>query len=174
MYGVALWGAIEIRKRKRPAGGLPMPRFAIVGLALALAAPTLAQEPDTKKSAQEILDKGSAIFDTHDAAAMAATYLEDSRLLITGKNNDTGAYDLSVKEGRSQVEEFYRDLWKDSSEKTTSKNTVEFARFVSPDVLIIYGTFEPNTAKGDKYSFVQTRIKKGDKWLIQTLQLFLV
>src|SRR4051812_23896839 len=59
-----------------------MPRFAVVGLVLALAVPTLAQEPDTRKVAQEILDKGAALFDTHDAAAMAATYIEDARLFI--------------------------------------------------------------------------------------------
>jgi len=149
-----------------------MRRLALLGLAVAFSLPALAQEPDTKKMAQEILDKGAALFDKHDAAAMAATYFEDARLFMVGKNNDTGEYEVGTKEGRSQIEDFYRDLFKDPNEKTVSRNTVEFARFVNPDVLIIHGYFEPNTAKPDKYTFVQVRVKKGEKWLIQSLRLF--
>jgi hypothetical protein len=131
-------------------------------------------EPDAKALAQEILTKGAALFDTRDAAAMAATYTEDARLSLVAKDKDTGAYKVDVKEGRSAIEAAYRDLFKDQNEKTTSRNTVEFARLLAPDLLIIEGDFEPDVAKGDKFTFVQERTKQGDRWLITSLRLYVL
>ena len=55
-----------------------MARLVILSLALLL--PTVAPpaDPDAKRLAQAILTKGAALFDTRDAAAMAATYTEDA------------------------------------------------------------------------------------------------
>ncbi|MBX6314610.1 MAG: hypothetical protein IRY99_17105 [Isosphaeraceae bacterium] len=150
-----------------------MIRLAILPLALLWPLATRAQEPDARKLAQEILDKGAALFDTRDAAAMAATYTEDAKIFWVGKNQDTGQYQIDVKDGRSQIEDLYRNLFKDRK-RTTSRNTVEFARFVAPDLLVIQGYFEPDIHRADKFPFVQVRVKQGDKWLMMSLRLFVL
>jgi hypothetical protein len=63
-------------------------------------------------------------------------------------------------------------VFKDAREKTTSKNTVEFARFITPEQMVIHGVFQPNLDKPDKFSFVQMGVKVGDKWLIKILDLY--
>jgi hypothetical protein len=68
----------------------------------------------------------------------------------------------------------YRDHFKDAKEKTTSRNTVLFARFLAPDILLIEGDFEPNIAEDGKYAFTQERVKQGDKWLTKSLRFYVV
>ena len=149
-----------------------MKRFTILALVFVVPVTLMAQEKDAKAVAQEVLDKGSALFDTQDAAAMAATYTEDAQLLWVDKDDSTGEIKVSVKKDRSEIESLYRDLFKDATEKTTSKNTVEFARFVAPDLMVIQGVFQPNVDKPAKFPFVQMRVKQGDKWLLKNLQLY--
>ena len=146
----------------------------ILSLAMILPSAAPADDQDAKAVAQEILKKGAALFDTQDAMAMSATYTDEARLFWVEKDKSTGKYKSEMKEGRSEIDKFYRDLFKDSKEKTTSKNTVEYAKFVSPDLLVIHGYFEPNTNNDGRYSFTQERVKQGDKWLIQNLRLFVV
>jgi hypothetical protein len=148
-----------------------MKRFASFALMFVLPLTVVAQEKDAKTLAQEILDKGSALFDTRDAAAMVATYTEDAQLLWVDKDSSTGEIKVSVK-NRAEIESLYRDIYKDAKEKTTSKNTVEFARFVAPDLMVIHGVFQPDVAKQGKFPFVQMRVKQGDKWLMKNLQLY--
>jgi hypothetical protein len=149
-----------------------MKRFTIFALVFVVPVTLMAQEKDAKAVAQEVLDKGSALFDTRDAAAMAATYTEDAQLLWVDKDDSTGEIKVSVKKDRSEIESLYRDLFKDATEKTTSKNTVEFARFVAPDLMVIQGVFQPNVDKPARFPFVQMRVKQGDKWLLKNLQLY--
>ena len=149
-----------------------MKRFSMFALFFIIPVAVLAQEKDAKTVAQDVLDKGSALFDTRDAAAMAATYTEDAQLLWVDKDNSTSEIKVSVKKDRSEIESLYRDLFKDATEKPTSKNTVEFARFVAPDLMVIQGVFQPNVDKPAKFPFVQMRVKQGDNWLIKNLQFY--
>jgi hypothetical protein len=151
-----------------------MKRFAMFALLFVVPVTVMSQEKDAKTVAQDVLDKGSALFDTQDAAAMAATYTEDAQLLWIDKDGSTGEIKVSVKKDRSEIETLYRDLFKDGAEKTTSKNTVEFARFVAPDLMVIQGVFQPNIAKPAKFPFVQMRVKQGDKWLMKNLQFYAI
>jgi hypothetical protein len=151
-----------------------MKPFALSALMLALPVTVTADEKDAKTVAQEVLDKGSALFDTRDAAAMAATYTEDAQVLWFDKDSSSGEIKVSVKTNRSEIESLYRDLFKDAKEKTTSKNTVEYARFVAPELMVIHGVFQPDISKDGKFSFVQVRVKQGDKWLMKNLQLFVI
>jgi hypothetical protein len=148
--------------------------FSILALAFALTLPALAkaEEKDAKKLAQEILDKGAALFDTRDAMAMAATYTDDAQLEWIDKDNSTGQVKIDVKKDRPEIETFYRDIFKNAKEKTTSRNTVEFARFVAPDIMVIQGIFQPDVAKDGKFPFVQLRVKQADKWLMKSLQFY--
>ncbi len=151
-----------------------MRSLAILAMLFALPLAAQAQDEKAKELAQDVLNKGSALFDTHDAAAMAATYTEDAQLFWLQKDDDTGEVKVTNKNGRTEIETLYRDIFKDRNEKTTSKNTVEFARLATPDVLIIEGIFQPNVDKQGKFPFVQVRVKQGDKWLMKTLQFFVM
>ena len=135
------------------------------------------REPKTttpRPLAQDILDKGAALFDKRDAAAMAATYTEDAQLEWIEKDSAAGGIKIDVKKGREEIEAVYRDLFKDAKEATTSKNTVEYAQFVSSGLMVIEGDFQPNVASDGKFHFVQMRLKQGDKWLMRSLQLFVI
>jgi hypothetical protein len=151
-----------------------MKRIVMFALLVVVPVTLLAQDKDAKTVAQDVLDKGSALFDTRDAAAMAATYTEDAQLLWIDKDNSTGEIKVTVKKDRSEIESLYRDLFKDATEKTMSKNTVEFARFVAPDLMVIQGVFQPNIEKPAKFPFVQMRVKQGEKWLMKNLQLYVI
>ena len=151
-----------------------MKRFAIFALLFVVPFSLRAQDKDAKTVAQEVLDKGSALFDTRDAVAMAATYTEDAELLWIDKDSTTGEIKVSVKKDRTEIESLYRDLFKDAKEKTTSKNTVEYARFVGADLMVIHGVFQPDVDKQGKFPFVQMRLKQGEKWVIKNLQLYVI
>jgi len=119
--------------------------------------------------AEKFLKAGSDLFDAKDAAALAATYTEDGEILLVVKED--GRIKQESKRGRADVEEFYRGLFKDKG-SIDSENTVEFARLVSPEVLVVHGRFRPNTGEAE-LPFVQMRVKQGDHWLLSKLWLFL-
>jgi hypothetical protein len=114
------------------------------------------------------------LFDTRDAAAMAATYTEDAELSLLIKDKDTGTYRAQVTRGRSAIERGYQNIFKDRKAGTTSQNVVEYAHYIGTDLLIIHGTFTLDVNQEGSYSFVQVRAKQGEKWLIMSLQLFVV
>lgn len=151
-----------------------MKRFAIFALMFVGPVSVNAQEKDAKTVAQDVLDKGAALFDTRDATAMAATYTDDAQLLWIDKDSTTGEIKVTVKKDRTEIESLYHDLFKDAKEKTTSKNTVEFARFVGAELMVIHGVFQPNVDKQGKFPFVQMRVKQNEKWLIKNLQLYVI
>lgn len=148
--------------------------FLAVAFTLCLSLSARADDKDAKTLAQDVLEKGAALFDKRDAAAMAATYTEDAQLEWFEKDSATGGIKIDVKKGREEIELLYRDFFKDAKEATTSKNTVEFARFVTGELMVIQGVFQPNVANDAKFPFVQLRVKQGEKWLMRSLQLFVI
>jgi hypothetical protein len=151
-----------------------MKRFAILALIFAVSVSASAQEKDAKTVAQDVLNKGAALFDTRDATAMAATYTEDAQLLWVDKDSTSGEIKVTIKKDRTEIESLYQDLFKDAKEKTTSKNTVEFARFVGAHLMVIHGAFQPDVEKQGKFPFVQLRVKQGEKWVIKNLQIYVI
>jgi hypothetical protein len=145
-----------------------------VAIMLCLSFTARADDNDAKTVAQEVLDKGAALFDKRDAAAMAATYTEDAQLEWVEKDSAAGGIKIDTKKGREEIEMLYRDFFKDMKEATTSKNTVEFAQFISPELMVIQGYFQPNVANDAKFHFVQMRFKKDGKWLMKSLMLFVI
>jgi hypothetical protein len=145
-------------------------------LSLALLVPTAApsSDRDAQQLAQDILTKGAARFDTRDAAAMATTYTEHAEVTLLTGGGDTGKHQVQSTRGRAAIGHLYRKLFEDRKEGTTSRNAVEFAHFIGPDLLVIHGTFTADVSKGGPISFVQVRAKEGEHWLIVSLQLFLV
>lgn len=150
-----------------------MTRFLYAFLAVLLPAAASAAEPDAKVLAEDILTKGAALFDTRDAGAMAATYTEEAELSLISKDKDTGRFKSENTHGRTAVEQFYRDLFKDRKPETTSRNVVHYARYVGPNMLVIQGDFTVDVAKGDTFPFFQTRVREGDRWLIIAMQIYL-
>ncbi len=131
-----------------------------------------ARAEEARAIAQEVLNKGAALFDARDVAGLLATYDDDPSVVWVERDGTTGEVKESVKRGKAEVESIYVEHFKNVPEKTVSKNVVDFARLVGPDMLLIQGTFQPDLAKPGKYPFVQLRVKKGDRWLLKDLHLF--
>ncbi len=144
--------------------------------AVALAFPgsgTTRADAPPKSEAQAIAEKflkaGSDLFDAKDAAGLAATYAENCEILLVGKKD--GAVTEDVKDGRAEVQKFYADYFHEKG-AIDSENTVDFARLIAPDILIVHGRFRPNVGEAE-LPFVQMRVKQGDRWLLSKLWLFL-
>jgi uncharacterized protein (TIGR02246 family) len=149
---------------------------AVLPLLLAPAARALAPAEDEARAlAVKVTTEGAAKFNTRDAKAMAATYLDDAELTLISREKDTGAFKTEVTRGRADIEAFYEKFFKDTQE-VRAKNTVEYARLLDPEMLLISGVFEPDTQSADplRLPFVQVRVKQGDAWRIARLQLFIV
>jgi ketosteroid isomerase-like protein len=148
---------------------------AFVGILFA-AARSPGQEPpadEALKLARKLTEEGAATFSKADARAMAAYYTEDAIVFLQGKN-DAG-YSVKEYDGRAEIERLYADFFKEPA-TIQAKNTVDYARLLSPDLLVIAGTFEPNqlAAKPLKLPFYQVRVKQGEKWLIHSVRIFVL
>lgn len=143
--------------------------------ALALPCSAARAEDDAKAVAQGILKEGAALFDKKDAAAIAATYVEEATLQVISRKESDQGLKVETTTGRAEIERFYANLYENNKEKkTTSRNVVEAAKFIAPDVLSIQGKFAPDVDAGESYSFTQVRVKQDGVWRIQTLQFFIV
>ncbi len=131
------------------------------------------RDDEAKKIAVKITTEGAATFDTMNAPAMAAYYEEDARLGMVTRDNE--GFKTEFHNGRAEIERFYAKLF-EKPETLKSYNDVTAARLLAPDVLTIDGTFDVNTLKPDspKIPFHQVRVKKGDKWLILSMEIFYV
>jgi hypothetical protein len=155
--------------------GEPRAEDTVPRLVAALALPPAENEqgsprPEAEKIANRLLTAGSELFDAKNASALAATYTDEGQVHVFSKPEDQ-PYKEDVKRGRAEIEQFYRDLFRDSG-AIDSENTVEFARLIAPDLLVIHGRFRPNTGQSE-IPFVQMRVKQGPEWLIKELWLFL-
>ena len=104
---------------------------------------------------------------------MADYYLDDAEVSLATRDGE-GLKVQSYK-GRAEIEKAYADIFK-KPETSKSRNTVEYARLIAPDILVIAGTFDTNSLKPDsiKVSFYQVRLKKGDRWLMSSVRVFFV
>jgi hypothetical protein len=125
---------------------------------------------EAEQIARRVLKAGSDLFDAKNAQALAATYTDDGIIHIISKSED-GSYKNDTKRGRAEIEQFYRELFQDAA-PIDSENTLEFARLIAPDLLVVHGRFRPNTGQKE-LPFVQMRIKQGPAWQLKELWLFL-
>lgn len=126
---------------------------------------------DAVKLATSLLTQGASTFDTKDAAAMAASYTDDAEVHLFGRKEGDGI-EIKVYRGKEEIRGLYADLFKDPK-PIHAKNTVESAKQIGSDVLLIQGTFQTDTGS-DPLPFVQVRMKQGDKWLMVRLQIFVL
>ena len=142
-----------------------------------LFATALAQDQpadEATKLAIKLTEEGAATFSKADAKAMVAYYTENAIVFAQGKNDE--GHTVKEYDGKAEIERAYADYFKGQQGTIQAKNTVEYARLLAPDVLVIAGTFEPNqlAEKPLKVPFYQVRIKQGDKWLIQSVRIFVL
>jgi ketosteroid isomerase-like protein len=124
---------------------------------------------DATALADELLQAGSSSFDAKDAASLAKSYTEDGEITLLNKGED--GYQQRSYSGREAIRTLYADLFSNAG-SIDSKNVVEYARFVGPDLMVIGGTFEPDIAGSLTLQFVQIRLKQDDgTWLIRELTL---
>ena len=151
-----------------------------IATALVPAGSVCAAGPDKDKPADEatalavkLTEQGAATFDTFNAKAMADYYLDDAEIAMVTRRQS--GLKVQTYKGRAEIEKGYADVFK-KPETIKSRNTVEYAKFLAPDILVIAGTFDLNTLKPDspKVPFYQVRVKKGDQWLMSSLRVFFV
>jgi ketosteroid isomerase-like protein len=139
-----------------------------------LVVPVAGQADDqAMQLARTLTDTGANTFNTADAKAMASYYTDDAKIFLESRSEN----ERSIKEynGRDEIEGLYKDLFKDRR-AIQSKNTVEYAKLLAPDLLVIAGVFEPDQQAANplKLPFFQVRVKQGDKWLMSSLRIFVI
>ncbi|MHB1555869.1 MAG: sigma-70 family RNA polymerase sigma factor [Isosphaeraceae bacterium] len=157
---LAFQGAGTTRRAATSAVAASPPRVAL---------PDNPPKSEAEQIAEKFLKAGEKLFDAKDAAGLANTYSENGEILLIGEKD--GEITEDIKAGRPEVEKFYTEVFKDKG-TIDSENTIEFARLIAPDILVVHGRFRPNTGEA-KLPFVQLRVKHGDKWLMSKLWLFL-
>lgn len=128
---------------------------------------------EATKLAMKLTEEGAATFDTMNAKAMADYYLEDAQIDVISSSDE--GLKVEAAKGRGEIEKTYAKLF-EKPETIKSRNTVEYAKFLGPEILVIAGTFDTNTLKPDsiKVPFYQVRVKKADKWLMSYLRIFVL
>jgi hypothetical protein len=132
---------------------------------------------DASALAKEALDRGAAMVAEKDAKGLAESYTKDAELVLVSKAAARSSTD--VRQGRAAIEEFYRSAFAGDHKETfrdiaelKPRNTVEYARYLDPHMMLICGVFEPNAEKGPKLRFIQVRVRQDDRWQISSLKLF--
>lgn len=128
-----------------------------------------AADDDAKAVSQALLDKGAALFSDKDAPSLAKTYTDDAELVVVLKSPSETK--TEVKRGLTEIEDFYRSLFK-NNDPIRAKNTVEYAHYIGPDLLMIAGVFEVTQGETLQVRFVQIREKRGDSWKIHHLRAY--
>ncbi|WP_165232932.1 hypothetical protein [Aquisphaera insulae] len=152
----------------------------VTGLAILAGSSGVAMAQDGAKPdeatalAVKLTTAGAELFDTFKPKAMANTYTEEAELVLTIRGGD-GNIKVERNVGRADIEKQYEKLF-EKPQTIKSRNHVEYAKLIAPDILVIAGTFDVNTLQSDapKVPFYQVRVKEGDKWLISSMRIFVV
>jgi RNA polymerase sigma factor (sigma-70 family) len=167
--GLLVTGVAAIANQASGAGQEPTTAPSPTAPAPAVGRAAVPPKSEAETIAEKFLKAGSDLFDAKDAVGLAATYTEDGEIVLVDKKD--GEIHNEVKQGRADIEKLYRDLFHDAG-AIDSENAVEFARLISPELLVVHGRFRPDVGKPD-WPFVQMRVKHGDRWLLSKLWLFL-
>jgi len=148
-------------------------RFLFTLILVVVPTAAFAQDDDAKAKAvaKEALDRGAALFDKREAGPMAATFVEAAQVILIKRSSDSGNIEVESRSGRPAIEAAYADIFKNRSPEHKARNTVESAKFLNPDLLLIQGKFALDAAQGDVIQFVQVRAREGDQWKVVTMQL---
>jgi ketosteroid isomerase-like protein len=146
-------------------------------LALLLVVPAHSRDnttgPDQEAvgTARQFLDRGAQLYNAKDAKGLADTYTADAEIAIVSKK--PGELKTEFKHGHAEIEPYYRGLFENAG-RIEAKNTIEYARLLDRDMVLVAGVFQPDIHDKLKVPFVQVRVKQGDRWLIMSMRIFLV
>ncbi|MDX2035289.1 MAG: hypothetical protein SFX72_01460 [Isosphaeraceae bacterium] len=127
-------------------------------------------ETDAVALATKILDQGAAEFSRKNAGVMAMSFTEDAVFRFVTRDGDGLKTESGT--GRTEIEGYYKKLF-DNDQTIIAKNTVMQARFLAKDLLLVSGSFQPDTNQPKLVvQFVQIRKKVGEHWLIRDMQVF--
>jgi|GEM_PF-2006546 len=119
--------------------------------------------------ATQILNEGASHFNAKDASWLASSFADNGVLRLLGREQNQEVEE--TRTGREEIEAFYTNYFRDKG-VVTSHNTVEYARLITPGMLVIHGYFRPNVGQ-ESLPFVQLREHQNGQWLIRDLWLFL-
>lgn len=123
------------------------------------------------KLAKELTDAGTKMFAAGDGAGLAAQYLEDAEI-VEKTVESVGPPTVKFHRGGDAIRKVYENV-KDLT-KFNLTNDVHYARFVTPDTLVISGDLlMSENAETKRLPFMQVRRKTGDSWKIVCLELSL-
>ena len=132
-------------------------------------------QQEARDLAHELLTTGAALFDKHDAAAMASSFMENGEIQMLLKQQDGSGFKRDARTGRTAIQEGYAEVFKNVTPEMRSRNVVESARYIGNDLLEISGTFTPNVDKpDDSVPFVQVRVRNGGAWKIQSVHIYVL
>lgn len=132
-------------------------------------------DEDAMAVAKKVTAEGAENFISRDARALGESYTDDAVLYLVTFDQDAGTARVDTKEGRFTIQSLYEDLFREG-QAIDAHNTVDYARLIGPNYLVIAGTFEMKRGLLDvsRLPFVQTRVRQGDRWLIQSMRVVFV
>ncbi len=144
----------------------------LLGVILFLGGALPARGDEALDAAKAATGEGAKIFSSKNLDAMLATYAEDSQVEIISRNEATGGLKRDQSTGKNEIRKLYEDMFKTEG-SIDARNTVETARFVGPEMLLITGTFEVSAGgRTSTFPFVQVRTRRDGKWLLAHVQVY--
>lgn len=129
------------------------------------------QDQAAMKLAKELTDAGTKMFAAGDGVGLAAQYLEDAEI-VEKTVESVGPPTVKFHRGGDAIRKVYENV-KDLT-KFNLTNEVHYARFVTPDTLVIAGDLlMSENAETKRLPFMQVRRKSGETWKIVCLELSL-
>ena len=131
-------------------------------------------DEDAKAEADRLTSESASVFNSGDAAAMAALFAPEATVGLSTTGPDGTKPAGKVSRGRDEIEVFYRQVF-EGPNQVQGQNTVDYARFIRPDLLILTGRFAM-TADGKPLppvTFTEVYRKTGDTWKAFDLRAFL-
>lgn len=122
---------------------------------------------ETKAMAQTMADDAVKAFNAQDAQGFAARYATDVDGVTLALNATTRKFEFAHVEGRKQVQDAIAVCFQ-VYPKAKLKKKVEFARLITPDVLVVDETFElsgfPPEAGPSTGATTIIYKKSGNRW----------
>lgn len=129
------------------------------------------QDEAAMKLAKQLTDAGTKMLAAGDGVGLAAQYLEDAEI-VEKMVESVGPPSVKFHRGGDAIRKVYENI-KDLT-KFNLTNEVHYARFVSPDTLVIAGDLlMSENAQTKRLPFMQVRRKTGESWKIVCLELSL-
>ena len=135
--------------------------------------PVRAQDDAARRLAEKLTADGATAFANRQVDTLMSTYESTAHITAYLRDNEGGIKEQSYNSYET-IRALYNDLFKDEG-PIEAHNTVDYAKFIGADLLLISGTFEvTKDGKTQQLPFTQLRHKVGENWRILHLDLLLM